>query len=263
MSFTVIIPARLASTRLPGKMLLDIAGKPMLQHVFEKACLSKAQRVLIATDHPDIQAVATAFGAEVCMTDIFHRSGSERINEVVRTLAMAEAEVVVNVQGDEPMLPPENINQVAELLLCKPEREMATLCSPIQHTEDVFDPNVVKLVKDVLGKAIYFSRAPIPWDRQHFRCDDNGGFRVDGELPQLCSTYWKHIGIYAYRAGFLQTYVQWPWSALEQSESLEQLRVLEQGRSIWVAPAVSDPGIGVDTHADLDRVRRIFESGPT
>ena len=255
MSFTVIIPARMASTRLPGKMLLDVVGKPVLQHVYEKACSSAATRVIIATDHPEIRDKATAFSAEVVMTASSHRSGTERIEEVVRQLSLKNDAIVVNVQGDEPMLPAQNINQVAAVLESNPERDMATLYSQIHRVEDIFDPNVVKLVKDNAGRALYFSRAPVPWTRDHFVNGPNGGVQADCELDQLPQPYWKHVGIYAYRAGFIQKYVRWPLSQLEQTEALEQLRVLAQGESIWLAKAACDPGIGVDTLADLERVR--------
>ncbi|MGE0081873.1 MAG: 3-deoxy-manno-octulosonate cytidylyltransferase [Thiohalomonadaceae bacterium] len=247
MSFRVIIPARYASTRLPGKPLLDIAGKPMLQHVFERALESGAAEVVIATDDNRIRAAAEAFGAPVCMTAAHHRSGSERLAEVVAQLGYGSDEVIVNLQGDEPLMPPALLRQVAAGLMEHPAAPMATLCTPIDTARELFDPNVVKVVTDAQGYALYFSRAPIPWDR------DAQAARP-GELPAGVKHY-RHLGIYAYRAGFLARYVGTPACELETRESLEQLRVLWMGEKIHVAEAAALPGPGVDTPADLEKVR--------
>jgi len=249
MKFTVVIPARMASTRLPRKMLLDIAGKPLIQHVFDRCRESAATKIIIATDHREIADCARAFGAEVCMTAESHRSGTERICEVIETLSIADNEIVVNVQGDEPLLASGNINQVASLLQQHSEFQVGTLFSHIQHHEDIFDPNVVKLVADNQQRALYFSRAPIPWDREQFaKSDGRSGSRL----------FKKHVGIYAYRAAFVKQYVRLPAAPLEQLEVLEQLRVLENGFCIGVAEVVADPGIGVDSANDLEKVRKLL-----
>ncbi len=247
MGFIVIIPSRYASTRLPRKPLLDIAGKPMMQHVWERARLSGASEVYIATDHPEIRAVAEAFGAKVCMTSEKHESGTDRLQEVVSQLGCAPDQVVVNVQGDEPLIPPEVINQVAGLMA---NAEMATLFETVAASEQVFDPNVVKLVADDAGRALYFSRAPIPWNRDAFA---NGG-RAVADL----SLYKRHIGIYGYRASLLNRFVGWPVGELEKIEKLEQLRALGHGVTIRVDRACREIPGGVDTQADLDRVRALL-----
>ena len=249
MKFTVVIPARLASTRLARKVLLDIAGKPLIQHVFERCCESDAERIIIATDHDEIADCARGFGATVCMTAQTHRSGTERLCEVIDSLAIASEEIVVNVQGDEPMLAAANINQVAALMANNPSFQVGTLYSPLSSREDVFDPNVVKVVTDYANRALYFSRAPIPWDRERFSSDADF---ADADC------FKKHIGIYAYRAAFVKQYVQMSAGVLEQLEKLEQLRVLEHGYSIGVAEVVADPGIGVDSAKDLEEVRKRF-----
>jgi len=253
MSYTVIIPARYASARLPGKVLLDIGGKPMLQHVYEQASKSTASRVIIATDEQRIASVATAFGATVCMTSAQHPSGTDRLQEVVQSLALADDEVVVNVQGDEPLIPPANIDQVAQLLRQDETAEVATLSEPITSVAELFDPNAVKLVTNQLGYALYFSRAPIPWARQRF----SDWQQLPEHLPEAIN-YQRHIGIYGYRVAFLHRYVQWPPAPLELAESLEQLRALWQGVAIKVATAIEPPPAGVDTEADLTRVRQLF-----
>jgi len=248
MSFSIVIPARMASTRLARKMLLDIAGKPLLQHVYERCLESSAKRVIIATDHDEIAAAAAQFGATVCMTAESHRSGTERICEVIEKLGIADEEIVVNVQGDEPLLDAGNIDQVANLLAQHEEFQVGTLYAPMHTREQVFDPNNVKVVSDKHQRALYFSRAPIPWDREH---GESGGF-------DDLSLYKKHVGIYAYRAAFVKQYVTMSRGSLEQIELLEQLRVLEHGYQIGVAQVVADPGIGVDSEADLEKVRAWF-----
>lgn len=244
MGFVVVIPARFASSRLPGKPLADIAGKPMIEWVWRQAIQSGAARVVIATDHVEVQRVAASFGADVIMTSPAHNSGTERLAEVVSVLGLPADTVVVNVQGDEPFIPPAIIAQVAANLSQQQKARMATLAVPLQHQADVTNPNVVKVVTDHQGYALYFSRAAIPFDR-------------DSKFSaELASHYRRHIGIYAYRAGFILDYVQWPTSTLEQIESLEQLRVLWQGESIHVATALETPPVGVDTPADLAHAQR-------
>lgn len=252
MSFTVIIPARFGSTRLPGKPLIDIQGKPMIQHVMERAIASGAAEVVVATDDERIAHVVNDLGGHAMMTSPDHNSGTERLAEVIERLALDENEVVVNVQGDEPMIPPEIIYQVAENLRAQRLAPMATLAVPLESREEIFNPNAVKVVRDASGYALYFSRAPIPYDREHFADDslelpDHGGWA-------------RHIGIYAYRAGFVARYAEWDPSPLEQIESLEQLRVLWHGERIHVADAIKVPPAGVDTEADLELVRRLVKN---
>lgn len=249
MKFTVIIPARYASSRLPRKPLLDIAGKPMIQHVWEKAQQAGADRVIIATDHPEIEAAAQAFGAEVCMTSEKHNSGTERLAEVIEKMAIADDEIIVNVQGDEPLIPPMIIEQVARNL-DQYRVNMATLAVKLATKEELFNPNAVKALADKSGMALYFSRAPIPFARDHFAdCDD---------AFVASQNYLRHIGIYAYRAGFVKQYIAWQPSALEQLESLEQLRALWYGEKIHIELVKQAPEVGVDTQADLERVRAIL-----
>lgn len=247
MSFTVVIPARHDSLRLPGKPLVEIGGKPMIQHVYERAQASGAAEVVIATDDQRIKDAVRAFGGNVMMTSADHRSGTERLAEVVDLLALADDEVVVNVQGDEPQIPPVIIRQVAENLSSQRQAAMATLAVPMDSIEEVFNPNAVKVVLDDNGYALYFSRAPIPYDRDQFMANEHSAVLAEG--------YLRHIGIYAYRAGFIHRYAQWPASPLEQLESLEQLRVLWHGERIHVAQAIAEPPAGVDTPEDLERVR--------
>jgi 3-deoxy-manno-octulosonate cytidylyltransferase (CMP-KDO synthetase) len=244
--FRVVIPARFASTRLPGKALLAIAGKPMIQWVHERARTSRATEVLIATDDVRIAAAGRAFGALVEMTSAAHQSGTDRIAEVARTQQWGANDIVVNVQGDEPLMPPALIDQVASLLLDNAAAGMATLASPLARLEDFLDPNVVKVVADAAGRALYFSRAPIPWNR-------------DGATTGLASQRTfagarRHIGIYAYRVSALLRLAALPPTPLEQTEKLEQLRALENGIEIRVADAIELPGPDVNTPADLERV---------
>ncbi len=251
MSFTVIIPARYASTRLPGKLLKDLAGKPVLQHVWERAAASGASRVLVATDDERIKAACESFGARAELTSPSHRSGTERLAELAARLELDPSAVVVNLQGDEPLIPPTLIAQVAENLEAASEADMATLCQRIADAESVLEPSVVKVVFDSNGYANYFSRAPIPWDRDGFA---SGKKRVDLSRP-----YYRHIGIYAYRAAYLGVYVSLPESPAERSEQLEQLRVLHHGGRIHVAEAREQPGPGIDTEADLAKVRELMQ----
>ncbi|MFZ5593177.1 MAG: 3-deoxy-manno-octulosonate cytidylyltransferase [Pseudomonadota bacterium] len=253
MGFSVVIPARYASTRLPGKPLRDIAGKPMIRHVYERALQSGADEIVIATDDERIRRVAESFGVRVCMTAAHHPSGTDRLAEVARMRDYGGDQIIVNLQGDEPLMPPALIRQVAGNLHTNPQASVATLCERIHTAGELFDPHLVKVVMDSQGYALYFSRAAIPWDRDAFAA-------TTGELPAR-SEHYRHIGLYAYRAGFLQEYVKWTPCVLEQTESLEQLRVMWHGYKIHVAEAVEPPGMGVDTEADLARVCRQLE-GP-
>lgn len=249
MRFTVIIPARYASTRLPRKPLLDIVGKPMIQHVWEKAQQAGASRVIVATDHPEIEQVVKNFGGEVCLTSDKHNSGTERLAEVIEKMAIADDEIIVNVQGDEPLIPPVIVSQVAENL-DKHQVNMTTLAVKLTTREELFNPNVVKTLTDKNGMALYFSRATIPFGRDHFpNCDD-------AFVQQ--QNYLRHIGIYAYKAGFIKQYVAWEPTALEQLESLEQLRAVWHGEKIHLELAKEAPQVGVDTAEDLERVRQIL-----
>lgn len=245
MSFVVIIPARYASTRLPGKPLVDINGKPMIVHVLERARESGAERIIVATDHEEVARAVQAAGGEVCMTRADHQSGTERLAEVVEKCGFADDTVIVNVQGDEPAIPPAIIRQLANNLT-KSAAGMATLAVPIDSAEEAFNPNAVKVVRDAEGYALYFSRATIPWDRDRFA----------QSRESIGDTLLRHIGIYGYRAGFIRRYVTWQPSQLERIEMLEQLRVLWYGEKIHVDVAQEVPGTGVDTPEDLERVRK-------
>jgi 3-deoxy-manno-octulosonate cytidylyltransferase (CMP-KDO synthetase) len=244
MAFVVVIPARYASSRLPGKPLADIAGKPMIEWVYQQALQSGASRVVVATDDRRVADAVDAFSGEVCMTRADHQSGTERLAEVISKLQLSADTIVVNVQGDEPFIPPLIIRQVAENLASQQKARMATLAVPLSHAAEIRNPNIVKVVSDKQGYALYFSRSPIPYDRDGIVADD------------LASHYRRHIGIYAYRAAFIQHYINWPASALEQIESLEQLRVLWHGESIHVDTALETPAVGVDTPADLEHARQ-------
>ena len=251
MKFTVVIPARYDSTRLPGKPLVDIAGKPMIQHVYERAQESGAENIIIATDDQRVADAASEFAAEVCMTSSQHSSGTERLSEVVTKLGLNNDEIVVNLQGDEPLMPPSLIHQVAQNLADYSQASIATLAEKIHTAAELFDPHAVKVISDQNGYAIYFSRAPIPWDRDAFSITTE-------ELPEQ-SLHFRHIGLYAYRAEFIKEYVSWPACELEQLESLEQLRVLWHGHKIHVAEADESAVAGVDTEADLARARQALE----
>ncbi|AIA71355.1 3-deoxy-manno-octulosonate cytidylyltransferase [Pectobacterium atrosepticum SCRI1043] len=247
MTFTVIIPARFASSRLPGKPLADINGKPMVVHVMERAQESGAQRVIVATDHPDVEVAVRQAGGEVCLTRADHNSGTERLAEVIERYGFTDDDIIVNVQGDEPLIPSVIIRQVAENLAAS-KAGMATLAVPIETSEEAFNPNAVKVVTDAEGYALYFSRATIPWDRERFA----------QSKETIGDHFLRHIGIYAYRAGFVRRYVTWAPSQLEQIELLEQLRVLWYGEKIHVAVAKAVPSVGVDTPEDLARVRQVM-----
>lgn len=250
MGFKVVIPARFGSSRLPGKPLLEIAGRPMVAHVYERARQSGAEEVLVATDDERIREAAQAFGAEVVMTSASHPSGTDRLQEVARLKGWSDNVIVVNVQGDEPLIPPAVIDQVAANLAASRDAGMATLAEPLTAAEQLFNPNVVKLLRDVNGHALYFSRAPIPWARDDFARDKS-------RLPAP-DVWLRHLGIYAYRVGFLHAYVGWPPARIEQLESLEQLRALYHGVKIHVDVAAVELPPGVDTAEDLERVRALL-----
>lgn len=254
MSFRVVIPARFASTRLPGKPLADIAGRPMIAHVWERALASRAAEVIIASDDDRVLAAAAAFGADTEATSPQHPSGTDRIAEVAARRGWPDDCVVVNVQGDEPLLPESVVDQVAANLIANPDAGMATLAEPIHERPLVFDPNVVKVVTRADGFALYFSRAPIPFDRGSF-----SGSNSATEAGQVTSDGWRrHLGIYAYRVGLLRRFVTWPPAPLEEIEMLEQLRVLHAGVGIHVADACAPVPGGVDTPEDLERVRALL-----
>ncbi len=237
--YTIIIPARYASTRLPGKPLLDIHGKPLLQHVYDACCDTQARKIYIATDDDRIAEAAKQFGAECIMTSSEHESGTDRLAEVVGKKQLGQQEIIVNVQGDEYGLPPVLIDQVANGLHNNPSAKVSTLCEQLYDEEDYKNPNIVKVVMDQDGFALYFSRSPLPYRRA-------------GGMP---NPVYRHIGLYAYRAGYLCEFAGWPQAQLEQQESLEQLRVLERGDRIYVDVASSESGTGIDTLEDLEKVR--------
>lgn len=246
--FKVVVPARFASTRLPGKPLLDIAGKPMVVRVAAQAAKSQANEVVIATDHAEIMHSAQQYGVSVVMTREDHVSGTDRIAEVVQTMGWPDDVIVVNVQGDEPLIDPELINEVAQTLANDPQSVMSTACHAVHEAETFENPNVVKVVLNAKQQALYFSRAAIPFAR-------------DDEYQQTLVAH-RHIGIYAYRVGFLKQYANLPVTALEKIESLEQLRVLYHGYQIAVTVTAHAPASGVDTQDDLDLVRRLFAISP-
>ena len=248
MSFTVIIPARLASTRLPNKPLADLGGKPMVVRVAERARESGASRIIVATDHPDILAACEAHGIEACMTRADHPSGTDRIAEVAHKLGLAPGEVVVNLQGDEPLIDPSLLAACAARIV--DGVPMATVAHPIVDVAEVFNPNVVKVVLDKAGRALYFSRATIPWHRDAFAASKE-------TLPAGYAPL-RHVGLYAYSNAFLQAYPALESSPLETIEALEQLRVLWHGYPIAVHITDSAPPAGVDTPDDLERVRRHY-----
>lgn len=249
-AFHVVIPARIASTRLPGKPLLEISGKPMVVRVAEQAVRSGAQQVIIATDHDGIYQTAELHGHLAAMTRADHSSGTDRIAEVVAQRSWTDDTIVVNVQGDEPLIPPALIRAVATHLHLHPECAIATACHAIHDESAMRNPNIVKVVLDKNGNALYFSRAPIPYPRDVFA--------TQTELPKTLPVL-RHIGIYAYRASFLRAYSQLTPCALEQFEALEQLRALYHGYKIGVTIAAIAPPTGVDTQADLELARKIFE----
>lgn len=248
MEFRVIIPVRYESARLPGKPLLDIAGKPMIQHVYERAVESGAESVVIATDSDEIAAVAEGFGAQVCMTLSDHQSGTERLSEAVEALEYEDDEIIVNVQGDEPMIDPNLISQVAADLSEHDTVKVASVCEPIHELADLNNSHIVKVVINRRGFAMYFSRSAIPWQL---------GLQ-NSKKADLTENYFRHIGLYAYRVSVLKDYVNWTESPYEALESLEQLRVLWNGHKIHMSVTNKKLGPGVDTQEDLDRVRDLL-----
>lgn len=248
-AFQVVIPARYASTRLPGKPLIDLAGKPMVVRVAERALAAGAAGVRVATDHDEVAAVCRRHGIAVNITRSDHATGTDRLAEVVMQEGWGDDTVVVNVQGDEPLIAPENIALVAARL-CQSQAAIATLAHPIKQRDDFFNPNVVKVVANQEGEALYFSRAPIPWARDHFAQEEH---RLPDGFPAL-----HHIGLYAYRAGFLREFNQLSASPLEQFECLEQLRALWHGKGIVLSVVENAPAKGVDTPADAAEVAALI-----
>ena len=249
----IVIPARHASSRLPGKPLADIAGKPMIVRVAEAAQRCGHEGVWVATDHEDIRAVVEGHGYEVVMTRADHPSGTDRIAEVAERLGWLDDEIVVNIQGDEPLIDPALIDAVATALRDDPGAAIATAAHAIEDAADFFNPNVVKVVCDAAGRALYFSRAPMPWARDAFAADREA---LPADLGAL-----RHIGLYAYRVRFLRRYGRLAPAPLERSEALEQLRALWHGSPIRVVTCATAPPAGVDTPEDLARVRKVFEGG--
>ena len=251
MEFRVIVPARYDSTRLPGKVLVDIAGKPMIQHVYECAVKSGAEDVVIAADDKRIRRVAENFGAVVCMTSSDYQSGTERIGEAAVALGLEDNEIVVCLQADEPLIPPDIIRKLAEDLYEHDNIKVASLCAPITEVEELFNPNTTKVVLNRRNYALYFSRAPIPWDRDTFS---------DKKNAQLNGFHYRHIGVYAYRVGFLEEYLSWDACPAEKMESLEQLRILWYGVRIHMVISNNKYLPSVDTKEDLRRIRTAFNT---
>lgn len=245
MNFRVVIPARYDSTRLPAKALCDIAGKPMVQHVYERACKSSAISVVVATEDERIVKACEKFGAPVCLTSHKHLTGTDRIAETVGLLGYEPDDIIVNVQGDQPFVPYENIDQLAQNLIMHEQANIATLCERIHDEQDLHNPAIVKVVTDNNGYALYFSRNLIPWTKT---------------IDLHTQIYYKHMGLYAYRAETIQQFVTWPPSHLELSESLEQLRFLSYGEKIHVGVAIKNAPLEVNTQEDLDKVRQLVAS---
>ncbi len=250
--FKVVIPARYGSTRLPGKPLLNIAGKPMIAHVCERAEEADADEIIVATDDERIFQAAGDLGFKAVMTRADHQSGTERIAEVARACGWAGDDIIVNLQGDEPLIPPVYIRDVATALAEQQQAGIATLAARIDDAEEIFNPNAVKVVLNKNGYALYFSRAPIPWDRDAFSLPDK---KPSGKMPYL-----RHIGMYAYTVDFLNRYCLWEASTLESVESLEQLRILWHGEAIRVNIVDKTPAAGVDTPEDLLRVEQVLRA---
>jgi 3-deoxy-manno-octulosonate cytidylyltransferase (CMP-KDO synthetase) len=247
--FHVIIPARFGSTRLPGKPLLAVAGRPLLQWVWQSALASGAASVLVATDDERIRAAAAKFGADCVMTSAQHVSGTDRIAEAVRAKGLPADDIVVNLQGDEPAMPASIVARVAAALREVPGSDIATAVSPLESLQDFLDPNCVKALRAADGRALYFSRAPVPWPRDSITAD----------RPTVFAGAWRHIGIYAYRVRSLLQFAAWPATPLEMTEKLEQLRALEHGMHIHLVALAESPPAGVDTPQDLERVRAALE----
>ena len=251
--FTVLVPARLASTRLPNKPLADIIGLPMVVHVARRAAASGAARVVVAADDTRIVDACAAHGVQALLTRSDHASGSDRLAEACKLLGLDGDDVVVNVQGDEPLIDPALVRRCAELLAERPDCVMSTPAHPLPEAADYLNPNVVKVVLDAAGRALYFSRAPIPWQRDGTTLTAGG---MTPALPQPAPL--RHLGLYGYRAAFLRRFPLLAAAPLEQTEALEQLRVLWHGERIAVHVAAHGPGPGVDTPEDLARVRALF-----
>lgn len=252
--FKVVVPARLGSTRLARKVLREVGGKPVVQHVWDVARRSGAEEVIIATDSEEVQQVCARFGADVRLTAPQHQSGTDRAHEIARQAGWDASTIVVNLQGDEPLMPPALVRQAAELLADDPEADIASLCHPVHSVEEWLNPNVVKLVMDRRAYALYFSRAPIPWRRE-------GSTREQPRLPDGLA--FRHIGLYAYRVAALADFSQLPPAPLEDSEALEQLRALTHGLRIKMGIVDTPPPRGVDTEEDLDAVARMLAQDGT
>ena len=266
MDFTVVIPARFASTRLPGKPLKDIAGMSMIERVYLQAQKSQAAQVIVATDDQRVFGEVKGFGGEVCMTSPEHQSGTDRLQEVAQQYGFSDDHIVVNVQGDEPLIPPEVIDQVAANLIEHSEAGVSTLCESITNDADFKNPNAVKVVSDNVGMALYFSRAPIPWPRDYMvrdqiahdpiNSDQMGNDHENSQVKTMTETLapMRHIGIYGYRVAMLNAFIHWPMAPIEKLECLEQLRFMWNGERIHVAQAKAVVPGGVDTEEDLQRV---------
>lgn len=250
MKYVILIPARMHSSRLPEKPMADIEGLPMVVRVALRGREAGAERVVVATDHPDIEAVCRAHGVEVVMTKDSHPTGTDRLAEAVTLLGLADDEIVVNLQGDEPLMPVDVMQRVAELLDAHPDWAMTTAAHTLGSVEEFLNPNVVKVTTDHTGRALTFSRAPIPWPRDHFR-------KTRASLPEGFTAL-HHLGLYAYRVSFLKAFPTLPQAPIEKFESLEQLRALYYGYEIGVLPLDAALPAGVDTEEDLERVRRVF-----
>ena len=247
----IIIPARYGSTRLPAKLLIEVAGKAILHHTYERALACHFDSVLIATDHPDIVALCNKIGAPCCLTRESHINGTDRISEAMNQAGYSDEDVIVNLQGDEPLLPVANILRTTENLIAHPEASVATLCKPLEEKSDIFNPNYVKVVVDHNDYALYFSRAPVPWARDYF----------PATIPDTDQgAYSHHIGLYVYRGIFLKRYASLPPCVLETTEQLEQLRALYYGFKIHVGLAPEKNPPGVDTAASLQEIRRLLEN---
>jgi len=247
--FHVVIPARFAATRLPGKPLLPIAGRPLIEWVWESACSSGAASVVIATDDERIRQAAAGFGAECILTSAQHASGTDRIAEVAHARGFADDDIVVNLQGDEPLMPPAVISEIAAALEARPSIDIATAVAPIGSLAEFLDAGCVKALRALDGRALYFSRAPVPWPRED----------VSEGVPMRFDGAWRHVGIYAYRVRSLLKFAGWPPSVLEATEKLEQLRALEHGMSIHLVVVREAPPAGVDTPEDLLRTRALID----
>jgi len=251
--FVVIVPARLASTRLPRKPLADLAGEPMVVRVARRAAASGAERVVVATDSDEVLAACRRFDVEAVLTRAEHPTGTDRLAEAADALELADETIVANVQGDEPLLPPQVVTRVAGLLAQRPDCAMATAAHPLADAAEFFNPNVVKVVTDATGRALLFSRAPIPWARDAFAAARD---RLPAGLPA-----WRHVGLYAYRAAFLRRFPALPRAPIEEQENLEQLRALWHGFGIAVLPLAEPLPPGVDTAEDLDKARALLAGG--